>query len=84
MKCQISFWFIGSCVYLPYVKMYIDVVENSEWLQKLLQGHNIILMSNHQTEADPAIISLLLEKQLPYIAENIVNLSFLLSGFFKP
>ncbi|KAK7309651.1 hypothetical protein RJT34_06553 [Clitoria ternatea] len=42
-----------------------------EMEEKLKQGHNIILMSNHQTEADPAIIALLLEARLPYIAENM-------------
>ncbi|RZC27949.1 Glycerol-3-phosphate acyltransferase, chloroplastic isoform C [Glycine soja] len=42
-----------------------------EMEEKLKQGHNIILMSNHQTEADPAIIALLLETRLPYIAENM-------------
>lgn len=41
-----------------------------------LQGHNIVLMSNHQTEADPAVIALLLEATNPSIAENMVNLSF--------
>ncbi|KAL5794627.1 hypothetical protein ACOSP7_003221 [Xanthoceras sorbifolium] len=40
--------------------------------EKLQQGHNIVLISNHQTEADPAIISLLLESTNPYIAENMI------------
>ncbi|XP_022967260.1 glycerol-3-phosphate acyltransferase, chloroplastic-like [Cucurbita maxima] len=40
--------------------------------EKLHQGHNVVLISNHQTEADPAIISLLLEKTSPYIAENMI------------
>uniref|UniRef100_A0A0D9XMX1 Glycerol-3-phosphate acyltransferase, chloroplastic n=1 Tax=Leersia perrieri TaxID=77586 RepID=A0A0D9XMX1_9ORYZ len=40
--------------------------------QKLRQGHNVVLMSNHQTEADPAIIALLLERSNPWISENIV------------
>ncbi|XP_022159428.1 glycerol-3-phosphate acyltransferase, chloroplastic [Momordica charantia] len=40
--------------------------------EKLQQGHNVVLISNHQTEADPAIISLLLEKTNPYIAENMI------------
>ncbi|TVU31540.1 hypothetical protein EJB05_23227, partial [Eragrostis curvula] len=35
-------------------------------------GHNVVLMSNHQTEADPAVIALLLEKTNPWISENIV------------
>ncbi|XP_039142074.1 glycerol-3-phosphate acyltransferase ATS12, chloroplastic isoform X5 [Dioscorea cayenensis subsp. rotundata] len=38
----------------------------------LRQGHNIVLMSNHQTEADPAIIALLLERNFPHLAEKMV------------
>lgn len=74
---------MGSYVCLPYVNIFIDVGENHERIKKLLQGHNIILMSNHQTEADPAVIALLLEARLPYIAENLVQFaSYLLSGYF--
>jgi len=62
---------------MSYVSIFIDVGENVERMKKLLQGHNIILMSNHQTEADPAIISLLLETRLPYIAENLVQFAYL-------
>ncbi|MCD7461809.1 Glycerol-3-phosphate dehydrogenase [Datura stramonium] len=40
--------------------------------EKLKQGDNVVLMSNHQSEADPAIIALLLESKHPYIAENII------------
>ncbi|CAN8303658.1 unnamed protein product [Cochlearia groenlandica] len=43
----------------------------SDLEDKLRQGHNIVLISNHQSEADPAVISLLLEAQCPYIGENI-------------
>ncbi|GKV10638.1 hypothetical protein SLEP1_g21978 [Rubroshorea leprosula] len=39
--------------------------------EKLKQGHNVVLISNHQTEADPAVIALLLEKTNPHIAENL-------------
>lgn len=39
----------------------------------MIQGENIVLMSNHQSEADPAIIALLLESTHPYLAENMVN-----------
>ncbi|KAK2970119.1 hypothetical protein RJ640_017776 [Escallonia rubra] len=42
-----------------------------EMEQKLQQGHNIVLISNHQTEADPAVIALLLEATNPHIAENM-------------
>ncbi|CAL1399426.1 unnamed protein product [Linum trigynum] len=44
----------------------------SDMEEKLQQGHNIILMSNHQTEADPAVIALLLERTNPHIAENLI------------
>jgi glycerol-3-phosphate O-acyltransferase len=37
-----------------------------------MQGHNVILLSNHQTEADPAVMALLLEHTHPYLAENLV------------
>ncbi|XP_039057236.1 glycerol-3-phosphate acyltransferase ATS12, chloroplastic-like [Hibiscus syriacus] len=40
--------------------------------EKLKQGHNVVLISNHQSEADPAIIALLLEKTNPFIAENMI------------
>lgn len=43
--------------------------------QKLRQGHNVVLMSNHQTEADPAVIALLLEKTNPHMAENMIYIA---------
>lgn len=33
----------------------------------------MILISNHQTEADPAVIALLLESTNTFIAENLVT-----------
>ncbi|XLU20118.1 hypothetical protein S245_056184, partial [Arachis hypogaea] len=39
--------------------------------QDIELGHNIILISNHQTEADPAVIALLIEKKAPHLAENM-------------
>ncbi|CAN4076288.1 unnamed protein product [Withania somnifera] len=44
----------------------------SEMEEKLKQGDNVVLMSNHQSEADPAVIALLLELKHPDIAENII------------
>ncbi|CAL9204186.1 unnamed protein product [Musa hybrid cultivar] len=40
--------------------------------KKLKKGHNIVLFSNHQTEADPPLIALLLERTNPYLAEKLV------------
>ncbi|XP_051137109.1 glycerol-3-phosphate acyltransferase, chloroplastic [Andrographis paniculata] len=44
----------------------------NEMETKLQQGENVILISNHQTEADPAVIALLLESTHPFIAENMI------------
>lgn len=40
-------------------------------------------MSNHQSEADPAIIALLLEMRLPHIAENLVKFACVLSDYLN-
>lgn len=52
--------------YTGNISIFDEIEDN---LQK---GHNVILMSNHQTEADPAVIALLLEATHPYIAENLI------------
>ena len=39
---------------------------------QLKQGDNIIFLANHQTEPDPQLISLLLEKEHPNLAENMI------------
>ncbi|CAH9132995.1 unnamed protein product [Cuscuta epithymum] len=44
----------------------------NEMEEKLQQGENVILISNHQTEADPAVIALLLESTHPHLAENMI------------
>ncbi|KAH7834631.1 hypothetical protein Vadar_018100 [Vaccinium darrowii] len=51
--------------YVGNISLFYEIEE------KLQQGHNIILISNHQTEADPAVIELLLEATHPHIAENM-------------
>ncbi len=40
--------------------------------EQLRRGENVILLSNHQTEPDPQLISILLEKTHPAIAEKII------------
>ena len=36
------------------------------------RGENVILLANHQTEPDPQIISILLEKKNPVLAEEMI------------
>ena len=40
-----------------------DVQHFKDIEKKLSEGKNIVLLSNHQTEADPQVISILLEKE---------------------
>lgn len=47
--------------------------ENLEQIiQKLKNGDNVILLANHQTEPDPQVISLLLEKTHHQFAEELI------------
>lgn len=47
--------------------------ENLEAMQQLLnRGENAILLANHQTEVDPQILSIILEKKYPKIAEEVI------------
>merc|ERR1712176_523361 len=39
---------------------------------KLKNGENVILLANHQSEADPGVWANMLEKRLPELAENII------------
>ncbi|KAK9928048.1 hypothetical protein M0R45_025202 [Rubus argutus] len=55
--------------YVGNISVFYDMEE------KLRQGHNIILISNHQTEADPAVIALLLETTNPHLAEKMTYIA---------
>ncbi|KAI7843474.1 hypothetical protein COHA_002950 [Chlorella ohadii] len=44
-----------------------------EQIQKQLDaGENVVLIANHQSEADPAVFALLLEKAFPRLAEQVI------------
>jgi len=43
-----------------------------EIVSHLKKGHNVILLANHQVEADPQAISLLLDPQYPRLAEEMI------------
>lgn len=48
----------------------LDVVD--KMLQQIARGENVVLFGNHQTEPDPQVISLLLDRTHPKIAEEII------------
>jgi len=43
-----------------------------QMVEQLKRGENVILLANHQTEPDPQVISLLLEKTHPELAEKMI------------
>ncbi|XP_057977177.1 glycerol-3-phosphate acyltransferase, chloroplastic isoform X1 [Malania oleifera] len=75
MREPFDYYMFGQNYIRPLIDFGNSYVGNinifHEMEEKLQQGHNIILISNHQTEADPAIIALLLEKTNPHISENV-------------
>lgn len=72
---------VHSYIYIfPNFFLFIFVVMRCRFLKSLKfsfqnhQGENVIFISNHQSEADPAVIALLLETTNPHISESIVSL----------
>ncbi|KAG9154657.1 hypothetical protein Leryth_021149 [Lithospermum erythrorhizon] len=71
-----DYFMFGQNYIRPLIDFRTSYVGNislfSEMEEKLHQGENVILMSNHQTEADPAVIALLLESTHPKLAEKLI------------
>ncbi|KAF8027156.1 hypothetical protein BT93_E0158 [Corymbia citriodora subsp. variegata] len=70
-----DYYLFGQNYIRPLVDFRNSYVGNipifDEIREKLQEGHNVVLISNHQTEADPAVIALLLEGTHSHIAENV-------------
>lgn len=79
MREPFDYFMFGQNYIRPLVDFRSSYVGNVslfyEMEEKLNQGHNIVLISNHQTEADPAIIALLLESTNPQVAENLTYIA---------
>lgn len=58
---------------INFNKSVVGHIDRFEKLQQQLDaGDNVILLANHQTEADPGVWALLLEKHLPHLATGII------------
>ncbi|RWR87303.1 Phospholipid/glycerol acyltransferase [Cinnamomum micranthum f. kanehirae] len=70
-----DYYMFGQNYFQPLIDFRRSYVGNiayfHEMEKQLQQGDNVVLISNHQTEADPAIIALLLETTNPYLAEKM-------------
>ena len=43
--------------------------------RQLAEGHNVVLLANHQTEADPAVFANMIEASHPSVAQNVVYIA---------
>jgi glycerol-3-phosphate O-acyltransferase len=68
---KFSLDFIRPLIDLPHSHVHgLNVLKKIE--SQLKKGENCILLANHQTETDPQVISILLEKTHPHIGEKII------------
>lgn len=68
---KFSLDFIRPLVDINHSKILgLDVLKKID--EELKINENVVLLANHQTEADPQAITILLEKQFPHIGEKII------------
>uniref|UniRef100_A0A0C9S3S3 glycerol-3-phosphate 1-O-acyltransferase n=1 Tax=Wollemia nobilis TaxID=56998 RepID=A0A0C9S3S3_9CONI len=74
-----DYYMFGQNYIRPLIDFRTSYVGNlslfNEMEKFLMQGHNIVLFSNHQSEADPAAIALMLETTNAYMAERITYIA---------
>lgn len=68
---QFSLDFVRPLIDLP--RSTVSGIDTLDQIStQLKNGENVVLLANHQTEADPQIISILLEKTHPQVGEKII------------
>lgn len=76
IRHPIDYYRFGVDFFRPLVDMSHSHILGEEHLETirhyLKKNENVILLANHQTESDPQLISLLLEKTHPEIGESII------------
>lgn len=76
IRTPFDYYQFGLDFVAPLLDMTHSQVVGEDNLKKILQAldthENVILLSNHQTEIDPQIISLLIEKKAPKLAEEMI------------
>lgn len=76
IRTPFDYYKFGLDFFRPLVDMQISSLEGLPYLNsialELSQKENVILLANHQTEADPQAIGILFEKTHPKIASDII------------
>lgn len=71
-----KYYQMGLDLFRPLIMFEKSTVLGQDQLKRiekqLADGENVILLSNHQAEPDPQVISLLLEKTHPHLAQEMI------------
>ncbi|MCO5610298.1 hypothetical protein L7F22_064534 [Adiantum nelumboides] len=61
---------------LDFRNSYLGNVSTFDEIEgQLKQGENVVFVANHQTEADPAVMALLLETTHPYLSQSLTYIA---------
>ena len=78
-RAPFDFYAMARTLVRPLIDMEKSTLQGKERLIELekaiKRGENVIFLSNHQTEPDPQIISLMVEPYSPTIAEQMVSVA---------
>ncbi len=76
VRAPVDYYKFGVEIFRPLVNMNTSTLKGKENLLKIEQylenKENVILYANHQIEADPQALSLLLENSFPKVAEEMI------------
>lgn len=79
IRAPFDYYTFGNDFLRPLVDQSRSKVVGHDHLQKiqslLAQGHNVIFLANHQIEADPQALSVLLDDHYPGFAEKMIFLA---------
>jgi glycerol-3-phosphate O-acyltransferase len=71
-----DYYQFGKDFFHPLVDKPNSTVHGHDYIEEisahLKKGHNVVLLANHQIEADPQVISLLLDGKYPGLAEEMI------------
>lgn len=86
-----DYYQFGQNYIQPLIDYKNSYVGNCEIFDKIVEqlamGHNVILLANHQTEGDPGVMALMLEKHYPSLATSLTYVAgdrVVLDTFCKP
>lgn len=76
IRAPFDYYAFGVEFFRPLVNRSASTLQGREHLariaEQLAAGDNVIFLANHQTEADPQAISIMLEDEFPAIAEDMI------------